>query len=58
MIVRVMRRPRPAKPAAETAGFTRCANCVTKKKCEDAQKCLYGAKAKAKPKRKKLNGRV
>ena len=56
MIVRIMRRPRPKKPAAKTADFTRCANCVTKKKCDEAGKCLYGTKAKSK--RKLKNGRV
>lgn len=56
MIVRVMKRPRPKKPASEQAGFTRCENCVTKKKCEEAGKCLFGASVK--PKRKKSNGRV
>ena len=54
MIIRVMRKPRPRKPAPKEAGFTRCDKCVTKKKCEGAGECLYGAKAK--PKRKKKNG--
>ena len=56
MIIRVMRKPRPKKPALEQAGFTRCTNCVTKKKCEGAGKCLYGKKTA--PKRNERNGRV
>lgn len=68
MYITVMRRPprttRKVEAVAEIAeepqdnAYTRCAGCVTRKMCDDVEKCLHGKKAKRKKANGRRNGRV
>lgn len=60
-VTRVVMRPRPKRRKVEEVSedFKRCTGCVTRKKCDQQQACLHGAKAKPKGKKNgRTNGRV
>lgn len=65
MFTRVMMRPRPRKKVEAavqepevkvSAEYKRCANCVSRKLCDDVNVCMYGKKA-VKGKKNARNGR-
>jgi len=58
-VTRVMMRPRPKRRKVEEVAedFKRCSGCVTRKMCDQKQKCLHGAKAKPKGNKNGTNRR-